>query len=178
MCTSGVWLVWRASASSLHVSFVVLAPRRAAPAFPLPEKLALDLRLKVVQQMPGVRRCWPSPPFPACVLFWSTSLTSRAYPARRCWNAARPPHRLGVWCAGESSSFPSRLLFQRQRSSLLFACFNCQDCGMIRDYDNPTVRLPESVADGVNLNPTDENVIETVSKSNTNASSLVHGETR
>lgn len=38
-----------------------------------------------------------------------------------------------------------------------------QDCGMIRDFDNPTVRLPESVADGDNLNPTDENVIETVS---------------
>ncbi|CBJ31633.1 conserved unknown protein [Ectocarpus siliculosus] len=37
-----------------------------------------------------------------------------------------------------------------------------EDCGMIRDYDNPTVRLPESVADGENLNPTDEDVIETM----------------
>ena len=33
---------------------------------------------------------------------------------------------------------------------------------MVRDYSNPTVRLPASVADGDNLNPTDENVIETV----------------
>lgn len=34
---------------------------------------------------------------------------------------------------------------------------------MIRDYDNPSVRLPESVANGPNLNPTDEDAIETVS---------------
>lgn len=33
---------------------------------------------------------------------------------------------------------------------------------MIRDYVNPSVRLPESVATGDNLNPTDENAIETV----------------
>lgn len=39
-----------------------------------------------------------------------------------------------------------------------------QDCGMVRDYENPTVRLPESVANGDNLNPTDEDVIETVRK--------------
>lgn len=36
------------------------------------------------------------------------------------------------------------------------------DCGMIRDYRNPTVRLPESVAVGENLNPTDGNAIETI----------------
>lgn len=36
---------------------------------------------------------------------------------------------------------------------------------MIRDYTNPNVRLPESVAVGDNLNPVDEDAIETVRKS-------------
>lgn len=40
-----------------------------------------------------------------------------------------------------------------------------QECGMVRDFDNPSVRLPESVANGANLNPTNEDVIETVSHS-------------
>lgn len=40
-----------------------------------------------------------------------------------------------------------------------------QGCGIIRDYTNPVVRLPESVADGANLNPTDPDAIETVSAS-------------
>ena len=35
---------------------------------------------------------------------------------------------------------------------------------MIRDYEHPTVRLPESVANGANLNPTNEDAIETVRK--------------
>eukprot|EP00903_Cladosiphon_okamuranus_P021964 g20195.t1 len=37
-----------------------------------------------------------------------------------------------------------------------------EECGMVKDFSNPVVRLPASVADGDNLNPTDENVIETM----------------
>lgn len=50
-------------------------------------------------------------------------------------------------------------------SCVLFCMGGGQDCGMIRDFQNPTVRLPASVANGANLNPTDENAIETVSAS-------------
>ncbi|CAN0427083.1 unnamed protein product [Pylaiella littoralis] len=56
------------------------------------------------------------------------------------------------------SRFPSGTCTQDE---ILDICAD-EDCGMVRDYENPTVRLPESVANGDNLNPTDEDVIETM----------------
>ncbi|CAN0013511.1 unnamed protein product, partial [Laminaria digitata] len=47
------------------------------------------------------------------------------------------------------------------KSEILDICAD-EDCGMIRDFENPSVRLPESVANGANLNPTNEDAIETM----------------
>lgn len=43
---------------------------------------------------------------------------------------------------------------------------------MVKDFSNPAVRLPASVADGDNLNPTDEDVIETVSQSDSESATI------
>ncbi|CAM9745263.1 unnamed protein product [Ascophyllum nodosum] len=56
------------------------------------------------------------------------------------------------------SRFPSGECTQDE---ILDICHD-EGCGMIRDFINPSVRLPASVATGPNLNPTDENAIETM----------------